>query len=155
MSFIPDNEALYMHATTRYNPIGFQAVEFKIDSQTYKTELAGARRYAEHLKIPMKILGKKVSFAIGSAAALVLYPSFGIGHGFNFDNIFIPVSTVDEWREQEQYPEEIARHTIVDRLGAIALLDGRLEGVECYMKFSNHSNDIKVLKELEINGDLG
>ena len=147
LSFLPIDSGLFMQATTDYFPIGEQTFEIEITTENYKNELAGARRYAEHVKY-LNFLPNFLRDKLASSLTMFANPGYGLGHGFNTDNVFLPVRTEEEWRAQEQYHAEIARHTIVDRLGAIALLDGRLDGVRCVMKFSNHINDLKVLKEL-------
>ncbi|MBW3013151.1 UDP-3-O-acyl-N-acetylglucosamine deacetylase [Candidatus Woesearchaeota archaeon] len=148
LSFHPFVKSLMMHATTVYPPVGEQVFETEINGESYKKELAGARRYAEHLKY-FKFMPDWMAHRIGSFLTNFVNPTYGLGHGFNKRNVFLPTKTIEEWYSQEKCPAEIARHTIVDRLGAIALLDRRLEGVRCVMKFSNHVNDINVLRELQ------
>ncbi|MBW2987482.1 UDP-3-O-acyl-N-acetylglucosamine deacetylase [Candidatus Woesearchaeota archaeon] len=148
LSFLPIDHGIFMHATTDYFPIGEQTFEIEMTPENYKKELAGARRYAEHVKylnfLPVAIRDRFASFLTAFAN-----PSYGLGHGFSVDNVFLPVSTEEQWKAQEKYDAEIARHTIVDRLGALALIDGRLDGIRCVMKFSNHINDIAVLNEMD------
>ena len=80
-------------------------------------------------------------------ASFIIFPRFGIGHGISHDSAFMPTKTVKEWEKQERVEAEIAAHTIMDRLGALALLDGRLQGIEVTCNRSNHPHDIHTLKK--------
>jgi UDP-3-O-acyl-N-acetylglucosamine deacetylase len=148
LSFFPIEEGLVMEATTDYPYIGEQVFRTEITTENYKEQLAGARRYAEHVKY-LNFLPTAVRDRMASFLAMFFNPGYGIGHGFSRENVFLPVKNQAEWFSQENYCSEVARHTIVDRLGAIALLNGRLENVRCMMKFSNHINDLKVLNEMK------
>ncbi|MBW3011233.1 UDP-3-O-acyl-N-acetylglucosamine deacetylase [Candidatus Woesearchaeota archaeon] len=140
---------LVMCATTVYDPVGEQKFECAVNPEVYHKHLSEARRYAHHIIFLMKYMPEKVAYSVASFLANFAYPSFGIGHGFHTENVFLPRRTADSWFAQEKFPAEVARHTIVDRLGAIALLGARLQGIRCIMKFSNHENDVNVLKEFE------
>lgn len=141
LSFHPMKQGLIIEATTDYPVPGEQSLELGINPQTYRDELSRSRPYAKHVKtwIPLQM---------ANILASLLNPSFGIGHGFDDSNVFLPVKTRKEWYEKQPYPrgDEITRHTIVDRLGAIALLDGRFEGVRIATKYSGHENDLNFLK---------
>ena len=140
LSFEPINgDGLVIKATTDYPIPGEESLEVLITPETYKSQLARSRMYAKHLKFG-------VHSRIASAVASLVYPSFGIGHGFTPSTVFLPARTLEEWREQENVPSEIAAHTIVDRLGALALLDGRLDGVKVTTRFSGHKNDLYVIR---------
>jgi UDP-3-O-acyl-N-acetylglucosamine deacetylase len=131
-----------VRAVTDYPLVEIEEVEFEITPDNYRDQLSGSRPYAKHIPhsaIPRKIL---------SAAAALLNLDFGFGHGFSPDTYFIPVRTEREWRQQEIYPAEIARHTVVDRLGAIALLPGRLNKATVTANRSGHASDIRVLNSI-------
>ncbi|MBU0615573.1 MAG: UDP-3-O-acyl-N-acetylglucosamine deacetylase [Nanoarchaeota archaeon] len=145
LTFEPFREhGLYIEATTDYPILGRQIVGINLDSETYKKEIARSRPYAKHVaKLPSQLL---------SLLAAIANPSFGIGHGFDPDtNVLLPIYLQkDMKRGQSLYPEgdEPARHTIMDRLGALALLPGRLDGVKVTARFSGHANDIAVLNRI-------
>lgn len=139
--FSPIARGLVITATTNYKIPGKQEFTAEITPQTYKDRLSKSRPYAKHVPVWM-------STKLASAIASLANPSFGIGHGYENTNVFLPVRTANEWYQQEIYPAEIARHTIVDRLGALALLDGRLEGVRVIARFSGHANDLIILREM-------
>jgi len=146
LSFQPTTtEGLIIEATTDYPIPGEETIFLEITPQNYKKQLAQSRMYAKWL--PDWANKNNLTRLITKVVMEIVYPSFGIGHGFTPSTVFLPVKNKEEWREQEIYSKEITRHTIVDRLGAIALLDGRLDGVKVKAKFSGHANDIKVLKE--------
>lgn len=141
----PKSHGLEVRATTDYPFLGTENFIQNITSKTYKQELAKARAYAKHyINLPDKI--------VNFLASYVFNPSFGLEHGFDpKENIFLPIKNEDDlFRATEIYKEgcEIARHTILDKLGAIALLPGRLDGVIFETKRSSHANDIYVLNKL-------
>ena len=146
--FRTDRDTLEMVAVTSYHPVGRQS--FRVSDMkfaTYMKELATARRYGEFLRYT-KWLPRFINDPIAHLLAGALYPHFGLGHGFNDGNFFRPAMTEREWTEREgKLPSEVARHTIVDKLGALSLLGGRLTGMRVDIRYSNHVNDIKVLKE--------
>ncbi|MBI2558858.1 UDP-3-O-acyl-N-acetylglucosamine deacetylase [Candidatus Woesearchaeota archaeon] len=143
LSFEPINSGLILVATTNYPIPGEQTVAIQITPQSYRDELSRSRPYAKHAPVwlPKRLV---------SAIAAVMFPSFGIGHGFDSSKVFLPVKNKEEWYKTQRYPDgdEIARHTMVDRLGALALLNGRLEGVRVLARYSGHENDLRVLREL-------
>ena len=141
--FYPIESGLVMNAKTVYSPIGKQEIELEIKPERYREELAFSRPYMALSKV-RKLFGKSGCSLIAS----ILNYDLGIGHGFTEKNVFLPTDTTEEWINQEVKGAEVARHSIVDRLGAIALLGKRLEGVRCEMYFSSHANDLKVLREL-------
>jgi UDP-3-O-[3-hydroxymyristoyl] N-acetylglucosamine deacetylase len=141
LKFTPTKEGLIIRATTDYSVPGKQSAEFEITPRNYRDELARARPYEKHLPL-------WVPLGLMDFGASLFYPTFGIGHGFSSENVFLPVRTREEWEKQERYHGEIARHSIVDRLGAISLLEGRLEGVMVYANRSGQRNDIQVLQAM-------
>ncbi|MBI2655115.1 UDP-3-O-acyl-N-acetylglucosamine deacetylase [Candidatus Woesearchaeota archaeon] len=146
LSFEPIDTGLILVATTNYPIPGEQTVSIQLTPQSYRDELSRSRPYAKHapLWLPKKL---------ASAIAAVMFPSFGIWHGFDNSKVFLPVKNEDEWYKSQRYAsgDEITRHTIVDRLGALALLEGRLEGVRVLAKYSGHANDLRVLREQRPN----
>ncbi len=142
LSFFPTNESgLVIKAKINYPVIGEEIVEIGITPESYKNELSMSRSYVKHVPswFPMKL---------ASAIAMFAYPSYGIGHGFTESRFFTPPKNLEEWRRKEIYLGEIARHAIVDRLGAISLLDRRLDGIKVETYRSGHANDLAVLREL-------
>lgn len=138
--FEPAGTGLAVAVTTNYPIPGEQSFELQINAVSYRDELARSRPYAKGIPAWMPLI-------MADAIASFWYPTFGIDHGHNASNVFLPVRTKKEWHAQETSPAEIARHTIVDRLGALALLDGRLDGVKVTARYSGHVNDLMVLKE--------
>lgn len=141
LSFTRQERGLTIKATTNYKQVGEESFETEITPEKYRDDLARSRMYVKHSHplIPHSIAGMIMS---------IVYPTFGIGHGFSTSTVFLPPKNEEDWRKQEIFKHEIARHTIVDRLGAIALLDGRLEGVKVTTKYSGHAHDIAVLSRL-------
>lgn len=148
---LSDEEGLRIKATTRYPTPGQEEFEAEINPTTYRYELAASRPLINLFPagVPYALANwvtSRVPLQRLSPIASIFHPSFGIGHGVTEETFFVNTTNRDRWRAQERYSAEIARHTIVDRLGAIALLDGRLEGVRVETQFSNHANDLAVLK---------
>ncbi|MFC1768947.1 UDP-3-O-acyl-N-acetylglucosamine deacetylase [Nanoarchaeota archaeon] len=135
---------LYIEATTDYPILGEQTLGINVDAETYKREIARSRPYSKHIvNVPLRIL---------SMGAAIANPSFGIGHGFDpEENVMFPVKSEEELHKaREIYPigDEPARHTIMDRLGAITLLHGSLDGVKVSVKYSGHANDVEMLRRV-------
>ena len=142
--FEPENkEGLTIHAYTDYPVLGAQELSIHINSESYNSEISRSRPYAKHcLPLPDVVL---------DALASIFNPSFGIGHGFDPENgIMFPVTAKKPYLAKAIYStgDEPVRHTIMDRLGAIALLPGRLDHVKMSARFSGHANDIKMLKRV-------
>lgn len=141
---IPINyPGLTIQATTDYRLFGEQTVSIEVDPKTYKKEIAESRPYVKHFSFcPSWMLRLGASLA---------NPSFGLGHGFEEDNVLLPDNGRNGSNQiYRNYAsgDEVTRHTIMDRLGALALLPGRLEGMRIVTKFSGHRNDIKRLAEM-------
>lgn len=132
-------EGLHISALTNYAPVGEQQFGCAITPENYRDELARSRMCAKYLPF-------WVPRFIGHIGASLAYPHFGIGHGFSQETCFFPPKNSSEWYAQEIFPAELARHSIVDRLGALALLPGRLDHVAVATKYSGHANDLAVLK---------
>lgn len=153
LSFMPSNEeGLRIKVTTVYPTPGKEEFEAEINPTSYRYELAASRPLINVFPagVPYAIANwvtSRVPLRSLSPIASVFHPSFGIGHGITEETFFLHTTNLKQWRSQEIYPAEIARHSIIDRLGAIALLDGRLEGTRVETKFSNHANDLAVLKK--------
>ncbi len=135
------NSGLIVAATTRYPILGEQSLSIQVDGKTYKEEIARSRPYSKHLK--------RLPVWVRSCAAAIMNPSFGLGHGFDpEENVLLPIRNKgDLYRARRHYAagDEPVRHTIMDRLGALALLPGRLEDVKVTAQFSGHANDIAFL----------
>lgn len=138
-----EGDDLLITAITDYPIPGEERHTLTVTPNNYREQVAASRAHMKHLKY----IPRFVPDAFISVATSLAYPSFGVGHGYDEKTFFLPPKTLKEWREAEIYQEEIARHTIVDRLGAIALLGERLEGVHITTRFSGHRNDIDVLKK--------
>ncbi len=148
LSFYPyESPGLAMYAITDYHPVGIQKFFLDINAKNYRSELAESRPFASPLKY-LQVLPDKVAFKFASAVAALWYPSFGIDHAHTENNIFLPKKNVREWKDQERMEAELARHTIVDRLGAIALLGARLDHIFCKMNRSSHRHDLEILERL-------
>jgi len=136
---------LMMRAKTSYKLPSKEVVEefysVEISPERYRDELSLARplmsfqKLYRHCEWFLKILGS------------VLYPHFGIGHGITEKHFCLPVRNKKEWDDSRLFYGELARHTIVDRLAAFALLDGRLDEVDIDAYRSNHANDLRFLNE--------
>ena len=149
LSFEPIEEGLVIVAITDYSIPGTQILELRVNPILYRDEVSRSRPYAKQVPVwmPQKLASIIASF---------VYPTYGIGHGFANSTLLMPVRTRDEWYRSQLYPkgDEITRHTILDRLGALALLDGKLEGVRVIAQYSGHANDIRVLKEMMRAGNF-
>ena len=134
-----DEDIVRISALTEYPHDGKQSYSATIDERTFAQELARSRSYAKHVKGWM---GDGFINVVAKIAKI----DFGYGHGFLKDEFFIPVNSTAEWRAQERYPAEIARHSVVDRLGALALLSGRLSHAYVVGNRSGHAHDLQTLK---------
>jgi len=139
-------DGLTIEATTKYKIPGLETLKVQITADQYKQELAKSRPMAFNPDFYW------VPTSVASFFASIQNYEFGIGHGWSSSTLFLPVGTKQAWRDQELEQGfldggEIARHTIVDRLGSIALLPGRLEGVIVKAYLSGHENDLLVLKK--------
>ncbi|MBW3004287.1 UDP-3-O-acyl-N-acetylglucosamine deacetylase [Candidatus Woesearchaeota archaeon] len=151
ISFYPiDSDAVVMRVTTDYPAsIGEQTEELTITPETFRNEIAGARPYGMHIDKYLFFLPKRYQMTAAKFFASLLNPTLGIGHGFDETNVFLPTKTAEEWRAQERYSGEVARHTMTDKLAILALLAGRLAGVKMVVRpRSNHENDLAVLSGL-------
>ncbi|HLD02589.1 MAG TPA: UDP-3-O-acyl-N-acetylglucosamine deacetylase [Candidatus Nanoarchaeia archaeon] len=140
-----DTPGLIVRATTSYPLLGESTIELQITPEAYKSELSRARPYAKHAPawMPRKIT---------RFFACLLNPSFGLSHGFDEDNVLVPERSREKLLEEQRRVgydkgDEITRHTIVDRLGSLALLPGRLDHVRVTARFSGHANDLDVLRK--------
>jgi UDP-3-O-acyl-N-acetylglucosamine deacetylase len=78
--------------------------------------------------------------------ASFVFLSHGFGNGNDDSNVFYSAKTRDSWLAKELMESEIACHTIMDRLGELALLQGRLQGVYAGCKFAGHRDAIETIK---------
>lgn len=137
---------LEIEAETDYLLPGREALTVEIAPENYRDQLAASRMSSKVYRPWMPDW---------AARAIVSFwnPAFGIGTGFSRKTVFLPTRTKEEWHQQDRYGYgELARHTIVDRLGAIALLDGRLDSTYVRARFSSHRNDLETLKLLSGQG---
>lgn len=131
---------LILTTITDYKKIGEQTASTTITPENYK-EFSSARAY-------MKIIPHWAPESLlKTLGGIFFYPHHGLKSGMSSELNFRQTKTAEQWKAQEKMPNEIAYHTIIDKLGALALLQGRLQGMHVTSKFSNHKNDIKVLKE--------
>lgn len=74
--------------------------------------------------------------------------SYGFSYGNDESNLFYPQKTKEKWKAQELMENEVACHSILDRIGEISLLPGRLAGVKITSRFAGHKEAIETLKNL-------
>lgn len=138
LSFYHKEGPLRMEATTDYHVPGEEKFSTDITADAFRDEISRSRPYVKYTRIfPQGVL---------NIAGCIANTSHGIGHGITENAFFYPPKTLEEWRRYEWKPAEIARHTIVDRLGALMLLEGEIVDTLCTAHFSNHMNDCRVLK---------
>jgi UDP-3-O-acyl-N-acetylglucosamine deacetylase len=131
------NGRLTMRAITNYSVVGVQEKEIIVNPNSFYS-ISKARSYQSFFPwwVPKSVM---------SLAATVAFPSFGLGHGITRENVFLPPRTKEQWRAQEIMKNEIACHTIIDRLGAFALI-GKISGVKVTCNGSGHQHDIETLR---------
>ena len=151
-------EALEFKVITDYPIIGKQIIETTITPKNYKY-MAGCRSYNKHMrpeKIKTRGLGKHVPRLIGRIfseeqgnviARYLCYPWLGFNHGFSRDTNFVAPYTRTEWLKQERIPSEIGGHSIIDGLGKIALLNGKLTGARIECQYAGHKTYLKTFKQ--------
>lgn len=77
-----------------------------------------------------------------------LYLSYGLGYGCDESNLFYPCKSEIKWKAQELMDNEIACHTILDRIGdTFALFNGRVSGIHLTCKFASHKDAIETVKK--------
>ena len=137
LSFMPREESLRIQATTKYAVPGEQQFTFDLAPEAYKEELAWSRPYGKLLKNARHAwLGKQ-------AFKLYGFPEFGMGHGIEIENFIWHFNDKEDWEKMD-----VVRHTCIDRLGAIALLDGRLTNVQVNASGSGHAHDLEILRRI-------
>jgi UDP-3-O-acyl-N-acetylglucosamine deacetylase len=129
--------ALAIRATTRYPVPGEQQFTMELSPRAYREQLAWSRPYGKLLK------DRRHAWWVLQAFKWYGFPRFGFGHGIRMRNFIWHFSDREEWARQD-----VVRHTCVDRLGAIALLDGRLAGVEVRASGSGHAHDLEILRRV-------
>ena len=149
---------LVFNVITNYPVIGQQELETIITPNTYKPN-ADARSYNKHIrseKVKTRGIGKQIPrflakvFNEKSSSVIAkygCYPWLGLNHGFSRDNSFIAPDIVKGWLTQQRMPKEICWHSIIDGLGKVALLPGKLVGVKIESKYASHKTYLKTLKE--------
>jgi len=135
-------EGMTITAVTKYPVLGEQVLRIRLNAENYREQISKSRPYSKH--------GTGLPISLASAIATVANLDFGFGHGFDETNVLLPVQNKTDAQKRTLYPQfdEPVRHTIMDRLGSIALLPGRLDSMNITAKFSGHANDIKILKNL-------
>ena len=151
-------EALEFKVITDYPIIGEQIIETTITPENYKY-LAGCRSYNKHMRseqVKIRGLGKHIPRLItkifseeqGTIIAKYLcYPWLGFNHGFSRETTFVAPQTVREWKKQERIPSEIGGHSIIDGLGKVALLPGKLIGARIECQYASHKTYLKTFKK--------
>ena len=110
-----------------------------LTSEDYKTYLASSKPY---MWLPWWA-PRFVPHGVLSAMASLRNIQFGIGHGHSANELFIPSmhpKNSEAWRT-------VLYHTLVDRLGALALLPARLDKTYVLIRFSDHAHDLAFLKK--------
>jgi len=134
------SDDLSLTAATDYKEIGRQEATLIVSPENYK-EISDARAY-------MKIVPHWASEAlVKTVGGILIYPHHGLKSGISSKVNFRQTKTAKQWKKQERMEGEIAYHTIIDKIGALALLPGRLQGAHVTSEFSNHQNDLQILKE--------
>lgn len=128
---------LVIQSKTEYLYSGTQGCTLVVSPASFRDNVAAARPYAKHAVLPG-----------ASFLAALANPTFGLSHGFSKNTVFLPPKSTEEWRARDRFGgmDEIARHSVVDRLGALALLGRRIEGVKVRTEFSGHANDLEFLR---------
>lgn len=101
-------------------------------------EISSARSYCG---VPLWI-PKWFSKAVG----YVLFLSHGLGYGCDESNLFYPKKTPEAWKAQEQMEKEVACHSILDKLGELSLLPGRLDRIKMISRGAGHKYTIEALQ---------
>jgi len=132
---------LRIEVLTRYilsdGPLA-QSRSLEINEESIK-EISSARSYCGTVSWAPRWLTKTV--------ASLVYLSHGFGNGNDGGNTFYPMKTRKQWKDQEVMGAELACHSIMDRLGELALLPGRLEGVYVQSFKVGHKEAISALKK--------
>ncbi len=109
-------------------PIGEQYYEVDLDSlDTYRTEIAPARTF-------------------GFMRDLKMLNELGLGSGGRLDN-FILVGEDDVINTELRFPDEFARHKILDIVGDLYLLGFPIRG-HVKGRFTGHRDNIAMLREI-------
>ena len=120
---------LWIRYTLDYNgpPLGRQSVSFRLTPEVFLREIAPAR-----------------SFCLEAEAMDMR--ARGLGAGATYDNTLV-IGADGPIRNAYRYPDEPARHKVLDLLGDLALLGRRLRG-EIRGLRSGHALNAKLVKEL-------
>lgn len=138
-----DSQGLIVQVQAKYGKPNEKEFTTEITPQIYESRLARSRPYARHidgkiLDLPLPIL---------STAAKIINWEYGIGHAFSKEAYLIPPRSPAEWDKAQLFPCEIARHSVVDRLGALALLGVRFDHTKAVTRKSGHKEDLEMLRE--------
>jgi len=129
-------EGLTIHCRLLYDHpmIPDQDVLFTIDPETYIREIAGARTFCFDYEV--EALKRK-----------------GLARGGSLDNaVVIGVDRIHNKEKKLRWPDEFARHKILDFLGDIFLLGKTLQGKVTAVKIG-HGHNINFVKELKLKTD--
>jgi UDP-3-O-acyl-N-acetylglucosamine deacetylase len=137
LSLLPREGPLTIQAITEYEVPGKQRFTFELSARSYREQLAWSRPYGKVLKDEKHVwLGLQAFRFYG-------FTEFGIGHGIKPEDFIWHFSDRETWERLD-----VVRHTCVDRLGAIALLEGRLTNVQVNANGSGHAHDLETLKRI-------
>ncbi len=146
---IPRKGSLTIKVFTNYpNLLDKGEAEYTFDGlekskKRYADNISKARPY---LNAP-GIFNHKVWLEIGKRiAGIFYYPSYGWGHGINESNQFFYPHNIKNIKSDNWNKNEIAEHSLTDRIGEISLLGGRLVDIEIIARRSSHHNTLKFLK---------
>tara|TARA_Y100000294_G_scaffold83131_1_gene78063 strand:- start:3543 stop:4478 length:936 start_codon:yes stop_codon:yes gene_type:complete len=143
-----DSPDLVLEMHTEYKIPGPEKFTLVVGPNNYREQVSRARCFAKHVKYVPHWLPDSIVYFI----ACVANPQFGLGFGYDRSTVFVPTKDLEAWRQQEYYPEEIARHAAVDRLGELSLIGRRFVGVKVTSRGSGHKNTLKVLRAMDKEG---
>lgn len=110
-------------------PIGEQLVTFELDSyERYKEEIAAARTF-------------------GFMKDIKMIAELGLGSGGRLDNCIL-VGVDNVINTELRFPDEFARHKILDIIGDLYLLGFPIRG-KVTARFTGHRDNIAILREIQ------
>lgn len=122
-------------ATIRFDHplIGRQFTSFEIDPESYAREIAPARTFG----------------FLGEVEAL---HSRGLARGGSLENAIVLTQTGLHEGVELRFPDEFARHKLLDLIGDIALLGSRLRG-HVIAQRPSHRGNVALAKEIQAEAD--
>jgi len=136
-----DSNDIIIKAITKYNlKDGYikQEKELKITPESIRN-ISTARGYCAVPAWSPQVLTKTL--------ASFFFITHGFGNGNDVSNIFYYQKTKDKWLAHQLMENEIACHTIMDRLAELYLFPGKPQGISLECKFAGHKEGIETLKE--------